>query len=49
MALTWEGPAALTMHIILPGSKVTGRIELLMNRRWLLLLFTGRETLSRDK
>lgn len=41
MALTWEGPAALTMHIILPGSKVTGRIELLMNMKVVVAFIHG--------
>lgn len=41
MALTWEGPGALTMHIILPGSKVTGRIELLMNMKVVVAFIHG--------
>lgn len=41
MALTWEGPAALTMHIILPSSKVIGRIELLMNMKVVVAFIHG--------
>ena len=41
MALTWEGPGALTMHVILPGSKVTGRIELLMNMKVVVAFIHG--------
>lgn len=41
MALTWEGPAALTMHIILPSSRVTWRIELLMNMKVVVAFIHG--------